>query len=152
MFNFKKEYILKNEVVELHPLSIIHKKLLFEASNDIEIWTHFEENGYGNKNFKEYINRAIQKRKNKEEYPFVIKDLRTNQYAGMTRIYAVNNNLKNVKIGHTWIGKQFQGTGLNKNCKYLLFEFLFEQLGMERIGFGASAENIHSIKAMWVSF
>lgn len=148
MFNFKKEYILKNEVVELHPLSIIHKKLLFEASNDIEIWTHFEENGYGNKNFKEYINRAIQKRKNKEEYPFVIKDLRTNQYAGMTRIYAVNNNLKNVKIGHTWIGKQFQGTGLNKNCKYLLFEFLFEQLGMERIGFGASAENIHSIKAM----
>jgi len=53
-----------------------------------------------------------------------------------------------VKIGHTWIGKEFQGTGLNKACKYLLFEFLFEKLGFERIGFGASALNVRSIKAM----
>lgn len=148
MFDFKKDYILKNAIVALRPLLKTDEKLLFEASNDIEIWTHFEENGFGQKNFHQYINRAIQNKEKGQEYPFLIKDLRTNQYAGMTRIYAVNNDLKNVKIGHTWIGKPFQGTDLNKNCKYLLFEFLFEQLGMERIGFGASAENIHSIKAM----
>ncbi|MFK7948179.1 MAG: GNAT family N-acetyltransferase [Saprospiraceae bacterium] len=148
MLDFNDNYILKNDVAALQPLLKTDEKLLFDISNDIEIWTHFEENGFGQNNFHQYINRAIQNQKNQVEYPFIIKDLRTNQYAGMTRIYAVNNDLKNIKIGHTWIGKEFQGTGLNKNCKYLLFEFLFDQLGMERIGFGASAENIHSIKAM----
>ncbi|MEB8346775.1 GNAT family protein [Flavobacteriaceae bacterium KMM 6898] len=82
------------------------------------------------------------------EYPFVIKDLRLNEYAGVTRIYDLNNELKILKIGHTWIGERFQGTGLNKNCKYLLFEFLFDELKIERIGFGASSENIKSINAM----
>ena len=66
----------------------------------------------------------------------------------MTRIYAVDNELGNLKIGHTWIGTDFQGTGLNRHCKYLLFEWVFEQLDFKRIGFGASAENQRSIRAM----
>ena len=66
----------------------------------------------------------------------------------MTRIYEVNNEFRNVKIGHTWLGKQFQGTGLNKSCKFLLFEFLFETINMERIGFGASSRNKKSINAL----
>jgi len=53
-----------------------------------------------------------------------------------------------LKIGHTWIGRTFHKTGLNQNCKFLLFEFVFDQLKMNRIGFGASAENINRIKAM----
>ncbi|MEO1448443.1 MAG: GNAT family protein [Bacteroidota bacterium] len=148
MFSFSQDYALKNSIAELIPLESRHEDLLFEASHDIEIWQHFEENGYGQVNFKKYIQRALQQRENQAEYPFVIKDLRTDQFAGLTRIYAVNNELRNVKIGHTWIGKVFQGTGLNKTCKFLLFEFLFDALNMARIGFGASARNIRSIKAM----
>ena len=68
--------------------------------------------------------------------------------AGMTRLYNISNELGNLKIGHTWYGKAFQGTGLNKNCKYLLFEFLFDQLLFHRIGFGANAKNDISIRAM----
>lgn len=148
MFSFSQDYVLKNNIAALSPLEPRHEDLLFEASHDGEIWRHFEEDGYGRENFRSYIQRALQQRDKREEYPFVIKDLRTNQYAGMTRIYAVNNDLRNVKIGHTWIGQAFQGTGLNKNCKYLLFSLLFDELNMARIGFGASAQNTHSIKAM----
>jgi len=135
-------------VVELLPLEKGHINSLLEVSQDREIWTHFIEHGYGKENFECYVLNAIQKREKGLEYPFVIKDKRRDQYAGITRIYEVNNELKNAKIGHTWIGKTFQGTGLNKNCKYLLFEFLFDQMQMKRIGFGASAENTHSIHAM----
>lgn len=42
----------------------------------------------------------------------------------------------------------FRGLGINKNAKYLLFGFLFDQLNRQRIGFGASAENTVSIHAM----
>ncbi len=148
MFNFEQNYVIKNQRVELSPLVESHEDLLYDASNSKEIWRHFTEDGYGKENFKTYISNAIQKRKDKTEYPFIIKDLRTNEYAGMTRIYDISNHLKNVKIGHTWIGEYFQGTRLNKNCKYVLFKFLFDQLNMKRIGFGASAENTKSIKAM----
>ncbi len=148
MFQFEEEYILKNEIVEIFPLRKEHEAELFEQSNDKEIWEHFTENGYGKKNFHAYINNAIDKRNQLIEYPFIIKDLRNGKLAGMTRVYDINNEFKNVKIGHTWIGKEFQQTGLNKTCKYLLFNFLFEKLGFERIGLGASALNQKSIKAM----
>jgi len=147
-FNFHTDYLLQNEAVELSPLNEGHIMPLLEVSQDKEIWTYFIEHGYGKENFERYVLNAIQKREKGLEYPFVIKDKRRDKYAGITRIYEVNNELKNAKIGHTWIGKAFHGTGLNKNCKYLLFEFLFDQMQIKRIGFGASAENIHSIRAM----
>jgi RimJ/RimL family protein N-acetyltransferase len=31
-------------------------------------------------------------------------------------------------IGWTWIGKQFQGTGLNTNMKFLMLQYAFETL------------------------
>lgn len=69
-------------------------------------------------------------------------------YAGTTRLYAYSEDLKTIKIGHTWYGEKFRGTGLNKHCKYLLFEFVFEKLKLERIGFGAHTDNKISIAAM----
>lgn len=148
MFDFKHNYIIKNDIVELIPLNIEHLEELFLQSNNRDIWKYFTENGFGKANFENYISNAIQKRKDEKEYPFTIRDLRSNQLAGMTRIYNLESELKNIKIGHTWIGQKFQGTGLNKNCKYVLFKFLFETLMIERIGFGANSENIKSIEAM----
>ena len=37
---------------------------------------------------------------------------------------------------------------MNKSCKFLLFKFLFEEIDLNRIGLGAYAENIVSIKAI----
>ncbi|MGB1033251.1 MAG: GNAT family N-acetyltransferase, partial [Flavobacteriales bacterium] len=47
-----------------------------------------------------------------------------------------------------WIGKKFQGTGLNKNCKFLLLEQAFEQMNMQRVEFRADNNNQLSIAAM----
>ena len=46
------------------------------------------------------------------------------------------------------IRKEHRGTGLNKHCKFLLFDFVFKQIGMNRIGLGAYIDNTTSIKAM----
>lgn len=148
MFHFDANYCLKNEIAKLIPLEADQEEFLYSPSNNNDIWKYFEEHGYGRKAFGQYFKRALQKRIDGEEYTFAIKDLRLDEFAGMTRIYSVDNFLRNVKVGHTWIGKQFQGTGLNKNCKYLLFKFLFDQIQMERIGFGASSQNTRSIRAM----
>jgi len=53
-----------------------------------------------------------------------------------------------IQLGYTWYGKQFQGTGLNKHCKFLLLQFAFEKMGMERVEFRADNNNKKSIAAM----
>ena len=55
---------------------------------------------------------------------------------------------KTVQLGYTWYGKDFRGTGLNKHCKYLLLQFAFETLGLERVEFRADNNNKRSIAAM----
>ncbi|MFY8004207.1 MAG: GNAT family N-acetyltransferase, partial [Chitinophagaceae bacterium] len=44
--------------------------------------------------------------------------------------------------------KKFQGTGINVHCKYLLLQFAFEKMQMERVEFRADANNSRSIAAM----
>ena len=55
---------------------------------------------------------------------------------------------KTLQLGYTWYGKDFRGTGLNKHCKFLLLQFAFEILGMERVEFRADNNNERSIAAM----
>ncbi len=64
------------------------------------------------------------------------------------RFYDINVPFKTLQLGYTWYGKKFQGTGLNKHCKYLLLSFAFETLGMERVEFRADNNNERSIAAM----
>lgn len=147
-FDFDKDYILENKTVRLSPLALEHIDFLRVISNDDCIWTYFLENDKGTNNLTKYIESAIENRKAFREYPFVVFDKRTNEWAGMTRLYDWIESLKTLKLGHTWYGKNFQGTGLNKHCKYLLFEFAFEHIEAVRIGFGVHGENIRSLKAL----
>jgi RimJ/RimL family protein N-acetyltransferase len=91
---------------------------------------------------------AIRGRKDENAYPFIVFDKLTNQYAGSTRFYDIQPNHQTTQLGYTWYGKAFQGTGLNKNCKFLLLQFAFDQLLMKRVEFRASSENQRSINAM----
>ena len=148
LFDFSKEYLLEDEFILLAPLKENHILLLHDLTLDPDIWTYFLEKGQGGKQYDIYINDALHQRQLAKEYPFVVFDKTTQQYAGMTRFYNYSAELKTIKLGHTWYGKAFRGTGINKHCKYLLFEFAFEKLEVERIGFGAYATNIVSLAAM----
>lgn len=147
-FDFSKNYILENETVKLVPLNEIHFDDLRAISSDEKVWTYFIEKGLGQGEIIKYCLSAMGQRSKEEEYPFVIFDKRSNKYAGMTRMYNYDRKLRTVKIGHTWLGHEFWGTQLNRNCKFLLFEFVFESLNIERIGFGVHAQNKRSINAL----
>ena len=146
--NFLEEYTIENDCVRLSPLKQAHINSLLEIATDKEIWTYFFEKGNDLESLTTYVNDTIQKRKEKKEYPFIVFDKLKKQYAGTTRFYEYSSELKTIKLGHTWYGKNFRGTGINKNCKYLLFEFAFEKLALERIGFGAYIDNTISVSAM----
>lgn len=149
MIDFTKEYILKNERVVLSPLKIEHFDTLRHfAVNEPELWDYSLIQANTPDKMKIYIEKAILGRENKHSYPFIVFDKLTNKYAGSTRFYDIQADNSTLQLGFTWYGQDFQGTGLNKNCKYLLLEFAFETLNMKRVEFRADNENKRSINAM----
>jgi RimJ/RimL family protein N-acetyltransferase len=60
----------------------------------------------------------------------------------------ISNVDSRLEIGSTWIGKEFQRTGLNRNCKYLLLNFAFDELGVERIELKTDERNTASRNAI----
>lgn len=148
-FSFDKDYILENERVLLRPLSIKDiEHLTYFSMNEPELWKYSMQQANGLENLKKYIVTALENKQNKTEYPFIIFDKQTQQYAGSTRFYDIQLQHQMLQLGYTWIGKNFQGTGLNKHCKFLLLQFAFEQMNMHRVEFRADNENEKSKAAM----
>lgn len=140
---------LENDNVLLRPLEITDIDHLLEFSlNEPEIWKYSLAQGSGKENMIKYISDAVLARASNKEYSFIVFDKTKNKYAGSTRFYDIQLPYKTIQLGYTWYGKEFQGTGLNKNCKYLMLEYAFEILGLERVEFRADNRNERSKAAM----
>lgn len=149
MSNFFGTEILEDASVLLRPLQLSDvDHLLPFALNEPEIWTYSLISGAGKQNLENYIRVAVEARDTCREIPFIVYDKRKQQYAGSTRFYDIQPGNKTLQLGYTWYGKNFRGTGLNKHCKFLLLDYAFDQLGMERVEFRADERNARSIAAM----
>lgn len=149
MFSFDQAYILENERAKLIPLEEDDLNLLMPYSmNEPNLWQYSLQSAAGKANMKKYISYALQKRLEKDSYPFVILDKNTNTIAGSTRFYDFQDYHKSVQLGFTWLGKKYQGTGLNRFCKLLMLNFAFNTMQVERVEFRADATNHTSVKAM----
>lgn len=149
ILNFETDYFLQDDCVLLRPLQLEDwQDLLYFAEHEPDIWQYSLVAVAGETNLKQYIATALQAKLGHKEYPFIVFDKRTQQYAGSTRFYDIQLANKTLQLGYTWYGHSFQRTGLNRHCKYLLLQFAFETLGMERVEFRADANNARSIAAM----
>ena len=135
-FNTAENYILENEIVSLVPMvAEDFNAFLPFALQEPQLWQYSLFSGAGIEGLKHYINKALEARQKGTEYPFTVFDKRTQEFAGSTRFYDIQTANKTLQLGYTWYGKKFQGTGLNQNCKFLLLQFAFEKLQMERVEF-----------------
>ena len=147
--NYQNNYVLEDDHVLLRLLTEDdYKNLLPFSLNEPDTWKYSLVGAEGEDGLKNYLSIAMEAWFEEKEYPFIVFDKKTKQYAGSTRFYDINENFKTLQLGYTWYGKNFRGTGLNKHCKYLLLTFAFEQLGMERVEFRADNKNETSIAAM----
>ncbi len=147
--SFPQNIILEDDFVLLRPLQEFDVDNLLEiAINEPETWQYSLVPAHGKENLTKYIQHAVKSRENKTEFPFIVFDKKSGKYAGSTRFYDIQLPFKTLQLGYTWYGKDFRGTGLNKHCKFLLLQFAFETLGMERVEFRADNNNQRSIAAM----
>jgi len=148
-FEPNKDYILEDNCVLLRPLTADDFGNLLEFSvQEPNTWEYSLLTASGEDNLRRYITMALDARNRGQEYPFIVFDKRTQEYAGSTRFYDIQPAFGTMQLGYTWYGQRFRGSGLNRHCKWLLLEFAFEQLGMERVEFRADNSNARSIAAM----
>lgn len=149
LFDPTKDYRLSDECVLLRPLVLNDGQYLqVFARNEPDIWKYSTIGVSNEEDLEKYIRMALDAREQGKEYPFIVFDKRTGRYAGSTRFYDIQLFHQTLQLGYTWYGKDFQGTGLNKHCKFLLLQFAFETLGMLRVEFRADYTNQRSIAAM----
>lgn len=97
---------------------------------------------------KAYVQKAVDGYYHKTTIPFIVFDKQTSRYAGNSHFMNISWKNKVVEIGSTWIGREFQGTGLNKNMKFLMLQHAFESLEVDKVAFRVDERNIRSRKAV----
>lgn len=148
-FDFTEEIILENERVLLRPLQVSDASLLGRYVNEEpDLWQYSLAAISNSADLEKYIQAAIEARENKTSYAFIVFDKLLNTYVGCTRFYDIQLNFQTTQVGYTWYSKKCWGTKLNENCKFLLLQFAFDQMGFERVEFRADNNNKRSIAAM----
>ena len=124
---------LENEKVLLIPFENSRNQELKNIIFEDDIWKYMGMYIRTEIDFENYLKNTIRDKKNGICYPFLIIDKQSNKVVGSTRYGYLNSSSQKCEIGWTWYGTDFQGTGLNKACKYELLKFGFENIGFRRI-------------------
>lgn len=139
---------LESERALLRPLTLADEQALQQVADDDSLWIFGLHDLSKPGELNRYIRQAITDRENGISAVWVIIDKKTNQLAGCTRLAEISWKDERGQIGWTWIGRDFQGSGLNKEMKFLILSYGFEVLGLNRIEFKADERNHQSRQAL----
>jgi RimJ/RimL family protein N-acetyltransferase len=146
--NFKGIIILEDDYVLLRPLTQPDEEGFAGIAFEYDIWKYTRALVMNREELKAYINLALEEKEKEIRYPFTVIDKLTGEIAGSTSYANISIRDKRIEIGWTWLGKKFQGTGLNNRCKFLLMKYAFEHLKFERVEFKTDVLNTAARKAL----
>ncbi|QIX61567.1 GNAT family N-acetyltransferase [Hymenobacter sp. BT18] len=146
--DFTRDILLENDRALLRPLLATDIDLLQEPAADPALWLYTLTRADSRPALEAYVAAALQGREQASRYPFVIIDKQMGRVAGSTSYYNVVPEEQRLSIGYTWIGSDFQRTGLNRAAKHLLLRYAFEELSYERVELETDARNHKSQNAM----
>ena len=140
--------ILENHRVKLSLLDLSNYKHLTEIAKQPNLVQYSPTKIDTPEDLKAYVQKAVDGYYHKTVIPFIVFDKQANAYAGNTHFMNISWKNKVVEIGSTWIGREFHGSGLNEQMKFLMLQCAFETLNMDKVAFRADERNIRSRKAI----
>jgi len=139
---------LENDDVRLSPLTLENYKKLIPIGAQDKLVQYSPSDIYTSDSLKNYVEISLDQKTRRISMPFIIYDKLKQQYAGSTRYMNINWKHKVLEIGSTWIGMEFQGSGINTHLKHLMINHAFEKMNFEKIEFRIDERNIRSRKAV----
>jgi RimJ/RimL family protein N-acetyltransferase len=141
--------VLKGENARLEPLDAKHAAGLFAIGQDEKIWRYLLRPKLGSVvDAQAFVEEALRMAATGSQLPFAIIDQKSNLVAGSTRYLDIRPSDRAIEIGSTWLGRDFQRTAINTECKYLLLRHAFEELGAVRVTLKTDGRNEQSQRAI----
>ena len=142
---------LKGRHVYLQKLVPAYKELIRPLAKDERIWEftrRFTIDDTYDQQFDAYFDNAIDPNGRGIQQTFVIHETASDQIIGMSRFYEYEKAEKRLAIGFTWYIPSVWGRVYNKECKLLMLQYAFEEIGVLRVEFTVVGQNIRSQKAV----
>jgi RimJ/RimL family protein N-acetyltransferase len=144
-----KPVILHGKHVRLEPMTEAHIPALAEIGVGQPFWDFMV---YGRMetadDMRGWVHDVLSRAEKGTDLPFVAIHLASDRVAGATRYLNIMPQDRGLEIGGTWYGPEFQRTGVNTECKYLLLQHAFETLGCIRVQLKTDLRNERSQKAI----
>jgi N-acetyltransferase len=131
---FTQDTTLKGEHASLVPLSQAHHDDLVDAVKDGELWRLWYTAIPSPEAMAQEIERRLGLQKAGSMLPFAVLDA-TGRAVGMTTYMNIDAANHRVEIGSTWYRQAVQRSPLNTECKRMLLNHAFEQLGCIAVEF-----------------
>jgi RimJ/RimL family protein N-acetyltransferase len=126
---------LENEYVLLRPVRPEDRASLHAIAMDPEIWRYFVTRIETDADFDAFFDAGIADQQAGRRVVYHITDKRAGHTAGSTSFCNMAENDGRLEIGWSWLGRDFQGTGVNRWAKFLMLRHAFEQMAAERVEF-----------------
>lgn len=139
--------ILKNNRLILEPFSEGIVQELQIAANDPSIW-QFTLTRADGANFDQWFSVAMQKMRLNMQMPFIVRECSSGKVIGSTRFSQINQEHQHCEIGNTFYLPAYWGSYVNPLVKFMMLEFAFEQLMMQRVEFRTDSLNKRSQAAI----
>jgi RimJ/RimL family protein N-acetyltransferase len=138
--------VLTGAGVRLEPLSQDHAQGLYNRGRVAADWAYMPRSCFIDlADTRQWIDEALQA---PDQLPFAIVESGKNKVVGSTRYLNIRSEHRSLEIGWTWLGQEWQRTGINTQVKLLLLSHAFERLGCVRVEFKTDERNARSQRAL----
>lgn len=136
--------LLQNEQILLRPIRRADLDQLFQITQDRILWEYFTFDLSDRSELEKWAKPAFAGERNQ----LIVVNKASQQLLGSTAFGNYSPRDERIEIGWTWLGKSFQGKGINAQMKYLMMEYAFETLHVKRVEIKTDVLNQAARKAL----
>ncbi|MGA9226375.1 MAG: GNAT family protein [Mesobacillus sp.] len=144
----KKKVSLEGPTVTLVPMEMKQLDNLWNAAQAQEIWEFTASKIKSKEDMKQTIEAATAERERGVQMPFVVVYQESGRIIGSSRYLDLSRSHKTLEIGWTWYHPDFWRTRVNTETKFLMLQYAFEEMDMNRVQFCTDSRNIRSQTAI----
>ena len=135
--------------VSLVPLLLAHVDDFSRYSVDASLWTWWlRKPPIDCEGMRQEVELALEQQQSGQRVPFSIFHHARQEYIGSTSLWHIDRVNLSLEIGSTWLATPFHRSGVNRECKELLFAYAFEELKMNRVVLQTDELNVRSRQAI----
>jgi RimJ/RimL family protein N-acetyltransferase len=139
---------LENEHVLLRPVEPADRASLRAIAMDPGIWRYFVTRIESDADFDAFFDASLADQDAGRRVVYHITDKRIDRAAGSMSFCNISEPDGRLEIGWSWLGRDFQGKGINRWAKFLLLQQAFVTMGAERVEFKTDLLNVQARKGL----